>query len=182
LKRGGGTTLYLKGGFMEDNRILRLVYTFFLGLLLAIFVGVGINTFYPGPKAPEYPTSTEFSYNKEPTQEQKDAEKQYEIQNKAYMEKMKPYSRNVSMITLVAAVAFLAISIVFEKRIKVIADGVMLGGLFTLLYSIIRGFMSEDNKYVFLVVTVGLVVVLYLGYHRFVRIPAVKTKPAGKKV
>lgn len=53
----------------------------------------------------------------------------------------------------------------------------MLGGLFVLLYSLGRGFASENSKYVFVVVTVGLVTVLYLGYHRFVKahVPVDKT-------
>lgn len=152
---------------MEDNKILKLVYTFFLGLLLAIFVGVGINTFYPSPPAPKYPIELNY-YGKEPTKAQEDSQKRYDIKMQAHEEKMKPYNRNVSVITLVAAVLFLVVSIVYEKRIKIISDGIMLGGLFTLMYSIGRGFASEDSKYVFIVVTVGLIVVLYLGYHRFV--------------
>jgi hypothetical protein len=58
---------------------------------------------------------------------------------------------------------------IFEDKIKIMADGVMLGGLFTLLYSLGRGFASESSKYVFAVTTMGLAIVLYLGYHRFVR-------------
>jgi hypothetical protein len=56
-----------------------------------------------------------------------------------------------------------------KKKVEVISDGVMLGGLFTLLYSLGRGFASQDSKYSFISITVGLMVVLYLGYHRFVR-------------
>ncbi len=35
--------------------MLKFVYSFFLGLLLVIFVGMGVATFYESPKAPEYP-------------------------------------------------------------------------------------------------------------------------------
>jgi hypothetical protein len=86
-----------------------------------------------------------------------------------YNNDIKTYDRNTSIITLGAAVIFLVVSIIFEKKIKIIADGVMLGGLFTLIYSIGRGFASQNTKYTFLAVTVDLVIVLYLGYHRFVR-------------
>jgi enoyl-CoA hydratase/carnithine racemase len=65
--------------------------------------------------------------------------------------------------------------LVFEKKIKILAEGIMLGGLFTLIYSIGRSFASEDAKYSFLVVSIGLVIVIYLGYHRFVRAPKPKT-------
>jgi hypothetical protein len=165
---------------MDDNKVLKLVYTFFLGLLLAIFVGVGVNTFYPGPKAPEYPTSIN-TYGKEPDAEQLAKQKEFDQKMEQHNKDSKPYNRNVSMLTLAAAVIFLAVSIMYEKRIKIIADGVMLGGLFTLLYSIGRGFASEDSKYVFIVVTVGLAIVLYLGYHRFVKDNSAKSSKNVRK-
>jgi xanthine/uracil permease len=85
-------------------------------------------------------------------------------------------NRNVSIAILVASITLLSISIVFERKIKLISDGIMLGGLFTLLYSIGRGFASDDGKYVFVVVSICLVVVLYLGYHRFGKVPKVSKK------
>ena len=152
----------------EDNKILKLVYTFFLGLLVAIFLGVGINTFYAGPKMPDYPIELN-TYGKELSDQQLVVQRDWDNKMEQHNKDMRPYNRNVSIITLLGAVIFLTISMVYEKRIKIISDGVMLGGLFTLLYSLGRGFASENSKYVFLVVSVGLAIVLYLGYHRFVR-------------
>lgn len=152
---------------MEENKILRLIYTIFVGVLMAIFIGVGINTFYTPPKAPKYPP--ELTYvSKEMNEQEKAVEKDFQKQNDEYMEKMKPYNRNVSIITLIAAVGLMGASILLQKRIKLIADGVMLGGLFTLFYSIGRGFASENSQYVFLATSVGLAVTIYLGYSRFV--------------
>ena len=157
----------------EDTKILKLFYTFFLGLLLAIFIGVGINTFYEGPQAPEYPTAlNSVGKNGELTPEQVAIQKQWDQDTAQYDEAMKPYNRTVSMLALGAAVVFLAVSMVFEKRIKLMADGVMLGGLFSLIYSLARGFASDNSKYVFAMVSISLVIVLYLGFHRFVRIDA----------
>ncbi|NBU33062.1 hypothetical protein EB118_05960 [bacterium] len=153
----------------EDNKILKLVYTFFLGLLMAIFIGVGINTFYPGPKAPVFPIELN-TYGKELNADELKTQKQWDKTMEQHNNLMKPYNRNVSLIALIAAVVLLAASLVYENKIKVMADGVMLGGLFVLLYSLGRGFASENSKYVFVVVTVGLATVLYLGYHRFVRV------------
>ena len=152
----------------EENKLLTLVYTFFLGLLLAIFVGVGISTFYPAPESPEYPVALN-SYGKEMTPKQEALQLKFDIKMEAYNEKMKPYNRNVSIMVLIAAVLCMVISFVYEKKIRIIADGVMLGGLFLLLYSLGRGFASEDTKYVFAMVSIGLIIVLYLGYHRFIR-------------
>lgn len=152
---------------MNDNNVLKLVYTFFLGILLAVFVGVGVNTFYPGPQEPEFPTSLN-STGKELTTEQQAIQQQYDTKMVQHNKDMKPYNRNVSLITLGAAVIFLVISLLFEKHMKLISDGVLLGGLFSLVYSIGRGFASSDTKYIFATVTIGLIIVLYLGYSRFV--------------
>lgn len=154
---------------ITGNSMLKLVYTFFLGILLALFVGLGINTFYPGPSEPQFPTVLNYNVSKEMTSEQIAVQKKYDAEMKVYNEKMKPYSRNVSIITLVAAVVFLVLSLVFETKLHTLADGIMFGGLFTLVYSIIRGFISQESKYVFIVVTIGLVTIIYLGYHKFIR-------------
>lgn len=152
----------------DDNKVLKLVYAFFLGILLAIFIGVGIETFYPSPVYPEYPVELN-TYGKEMTDAQQQEQQAYDAATREYQDKLGPYSRNVSIIALVSSVVLLAVSLFMEKRlIKVVADGVMLGGLFMLLYSLIRGFEAQDSKYVFVVATVGVVVAIYLGYHRFV--------------
>lgn len=153
---------------MDDNKILKLVYIFFLGLLIAGFVGVGVSTFYPGPKMPDYPTSLPSPVTNEVSAKETAAQNNYDIKYKQYTADSKSYNRNVSIVILVAAVVLLTVSILTEKKIQIISDGVMLGGLFTLVYSIGRSFASANSKYVFLVITVGLVVVIYLGYHRFV--------------
>ena len=153
---------------MEEHKLLKLVYTFFLGILIALFVGVGINTFYPAPKAPEFPTALN-TLGKEPTDQDIKLQQQWDKQMAAHNKQLKPYNRNVSIIALSAAVILLVVSIVLEKRISILSEGTLIGGLLTLLYSIGRGFASEESKYVFVAVTVGLIVVAYTGYQRFIR-------------
>jgi len=60
-------------------------------------------------------------------------------------------------------------SLTFFKKILIIADGLLLGGLLTLIYSVMRGFGTEDNILRFIVVTVGLIISLFLGYVKFIR-------------
>lgn len=153
---------------MGEAKVLKLVYTFFLGLLIALFIGFGINTFYPAPTAPEYP-STLNALGKEPTQEQIKAQENYDKQMRDFEKnEMGPYNRNVSVIAIIASIALLALSLLLEKsKAYVINEGVMLGGLLTLLYGLMRGFASQDSKYSFVAVTIGLVVVVYLGFRRF---------------
>lgn len=148
--------------------MLKVIYAFFLGILLAVFVGVGIAAFYSQPKGPEWPTELNIM-NKEPTSDQLQLQKDFDAKQKVWEEKMKPYNRNVSIMAISAAIFFVAIGLVFERRIDILANGAMLGGVFTLLYSMGRGFAAQDSKYSFLVTSIGLAIALGLGYMRFIR-------------
>jgi hypothetical protein len=150
--------------------VIKFVYTIFLALLVALFVGLGISAFYPGPKEPLYPV--ELNVDKpgcEETQELKNIRIEYERANRDFSENFKSYSRNVSIISLAAAILILIASLTLLAKIKMIADGILLGGVFTTIYSIIRGLMSEDTKFRFLIVTIGLLIALVLGYIKFIK-------------
>ncbi len=149
--------------------MLKVIYAFFVGILLAIFVGVGISTFYVEPK---YPTTPEI-YTKavvDPNDaEFRAKEADYNKAQEQYNKDISDYNRNVSIIALVSAVLFLTIGLLLASRIHVISDGLLLGGVFTLIYSLFRGFISQENAYRFSIVTVGLIVALVLGYIKFIK-------------
>lgn len=150
--------------------MLKLIYTLFLGLLVALFVGLGIDAFYPGPKAPDYPVSLDLAKPGCEISEQQRAEQvKYEKDLRDYSEKSKPYNRHVSIIALSFAILILIASLTLLSKIKMMADGILLGGVFTAAYSIIRGLMSEDSRFRFVIVTIGLVIALILGYLKFIR-------------
>ena len=124
---------------MGNNVLVKASYILLLGILLAIFLGVGIHTFYPEPKAPDYPTELNYGLdgnNKEQVALQKD----YDMKNEAWEKKLEPYNRNVSITMLIGAVALAALGI---------------------------GFSSGSSKYSFVAISVSLILVLVLGYHRF---------------
>ncbi|MCX6761092.1 MAG: hypothetical protein NTZ84_03265 [Candidatus Nealsonbacteria bacterium] len=149
---------------------IKLIYTLFLALLVALFVGLGISSFYPGPKAPQYPLQLdETKPGCDETAEYKTIRAEFNQSQQKYMEESKPYNRNVSIVSLVAAIIILVSSLTLLNKIKMIADGILLGGVFTTMYSIIRGLMSEDSQFRFLIVTVGLLIALVLGYVKFIR-------------
>lgn len=161
--------------------IIKYVYTLFVGILLAIFVGVGIAAFYPEPKYPEppyavkYPKPVTESETKEATSSARVLEMdEYNRKVEEHQKKIEEYNKNVSSIAVASAILMLIVSLTLFKQILVIADGLLLGGVLTLLYSIIRGFQSGDHMFRFLVVTVGLIVALLLGYLKFVRNSAKK--------
>ncbi|HEX7483785.1 MAG TPA: hypothetical protein VF281_01405 [Candidatus Saccharimonadales bacterium] len=152
---------------MED-KLLKIVYTFFLGLIIALFVGMGINTFYPAPTMPDYPMIVEPAADmSKSAPETTSAQRDYENKYQQYTKDSQEYHRNVSIISIAAAVILLAVSFLLEKRNTVITNGVMLGGVFVLIYGIGQGIASTDSKYTFIAVSVSLIVVLYLGYRRF---------------
>jgi hypothetical protein len=149
--------------------MIRYIYTFFLGLFLAIFVGMGIAMFYTEPKSPEPPAWYGRLEKYEPTAAEKKQEQQYNSQQKNYDKQLWHYNRNVSAIVLGCAVIILAISLLLAEKLGVIADGLLLGGIFTLLYGIGRGMTTDSNKYRFAVAAVGLMVTLGLGYFKFTK-------------
>jgi hypothetical protein len=156
--------------------ILKYIYTIFVGILLATFIGVGISAFYPGPKQPEFPPDYGAPYkyglgqDGTPSAEMIARQDEFTAKSKEYQDASKKYNRDVSIIALVSAIVVFVVSIVL-KRLTYIADGLLLGGVLTLLYSIIRGFDTEDNMFRFVVVAIGLVVALILGYLKFIRPP-----------
>lgn len=150
--------------------VIKSIYTLFLALLIALFVGLGIDSFYPKPVRPEYPMEWNFSKpNLEPTIEQQNIEKDFYAEQKKYEALSKVYNRNVSIITIICAIVILVLSLTFMAKIKMISDGILLGGVFTTAYGIIRGFMSDSSQFRFLAATVGLLIALILGYVKFIR-------------
>jgi hypothetical protein len=150
--------------------ILKLIYTLFLGFLVALFVGLGIDAFYPGPKAPDYPVILDAAKpGCEESMETKTVREKFSRETEGYNQKSKPYSRNVSIISLAFAIIILIASLTLLFKIKMIADGVLLGGVFTTVYSIIQGLISQDSRFRFLIVTIGLIIALVLGYVKFIR-------------
>lgn len=154
--------------------IIRFVYIIFLGLLIATFIGVGIAAFYKEPRSPEPYYAPKVAVPDDSSTESARFQQEENIRQqnewKLHDEKRRAYNRDVSAITLGFFVVLFVISLVFLNKIYIISDGILLGSLFTLIYSIIRGFESQDETFRFIVVAVGLVIALILGYLKFVKV------------
>lgn len=163
-----------KENYFKDlmAHVLQVMYMLFLGIIIAVFFGLGIDTFYPAPKYPEYPVTLESQFKEampeEPTSEQSQALAKYEEEQRNYESQVKVYNRNASVVAIALAVIALALSLTILLRWEVIANGMLLGGIFTLAYSLILGVQAEDAKFRFLLVTVGVLVTFALGYIKFV--------------
>lgn len=161
--------------------VIRWLYTIFLAAILVTFVGVGIAAFYKAPKSPEYPIGLSYpqiSLEKSSDSAQMRADQtKFDKEQRVFQKSNEVYNKNVSSIAMIASLLILILSISLLSKILYLSDGLLLGGVLTLGYSIIRGFGSGDEMFRFIVVTIGLVVVVFLGYWKFVR----NFKPVAKK-
>lgn len=153
---------------------LKYAYVIFIGVLLATFIGVGIAAFYPEPKYPETPFLLKYprpvmETPATPSAEMIKQQEEYDQITQDHQVKVKEYHKIVSMISLAAAVVILILSLTVLRSFVVIADGMILGGVLTLCYSIIRGFNAQDDIFRFLVVTAGLIIAMVLGYLKFIK-------------
>ncbi len=153
--------------------VLKLSYTIFIGILLSLFIGVGIAAFYSQPESPEYPPEFSKPYQVTPNStESAEMEKEQRVfdeRNREFQKVNEEYNKNVSLIALICAVTFLLLGLVLARKLDIISDGLLLGGILTLIYSIIRGFGANDDIFRFIVVSIGLLIALVLGYIKFVR-------------
>lgn len=149
--------------------MIKVLYKLFLALMITLFIGFGIAVFYPSPKAPDYPTALEKASSDQLTTEQKQIESDYNIKQDKFQEDLSRYNRNVSAIIIGISILLLILSLTILLKVDLIGEGSLLSGLFTLLYGLGRGLATNDSKFQFLVVTIGLIVALILGYIKFIR-------------
>jgi hypothetical protein len=151
--------------------LIKYVYVVFMGLLLACFIGFGVAAFYHGPKSPDYPTSLKLvAPDASQSATQRLDQEVYDNKFKQYQDMENTYSKNVSIIAIASSILMLVLSLTLFKSILIIADGLLLGGVFTLGYGIVRGFGADDDIFKFLAVSMGLLITLVLGYIKFVRL------------
>ncbi len=155
--------------------VIKFLYTIFLGILVALFIGLGIAAFYVAPKAPDYPallqepTPVSIDGKTNETAEQKSTRLEFDRAQKQYQTDAATYNRRVSIIALIGAIISLVAALGLVVQVQLISDGLLLGGVLTLLYSIVRGLMGENNLYRFVITAVGLGVALIIGYLKFIK-------------
>lgn len=153
--------------------MIKYLYIVFIGILLTVLIGVGIAAFYPKPEAPVYPIelSVPSPEKGDGTQsaETRDRQIAFEKKSRDFQKANEQYSRNVSVIALSGAVLFVILGLFLAKRIDIFPDGLLLGSIGTLVYSIIRGFGAHDDIFRFIVVAVSLVIAILIGYIKFLK-------------
>jgi hypothetical protein len=127
-----------------DERMLAIVVPLAAGALTAFVAALGIQTFYPQPVPP------------------------VEVASPGFDESMREWARGLGVIATVVAVVLLVLSMVLERLTPVPANALLLGGLFTLFYGVAPAMAFGQGTTAFFVLAVALVVVLFVGYRRFV--------------
>jgi hypothetical protein len=125
---------------MKSNGALQVIFAFFLGLVVTGFVAIGVSTFYPEPSWEQVGDSG-----------------------------LQSWRLVTSIILLVLATVLLVVSLTLPDDLGVISNGVLLGGVFTMLYAVGVTLSTTTSLYRFLVVAVALAVTIGIGYLRFAR-------------
>ncbi|MGT2460492.1 hypothetical protein [Sinomonas atrocyanea] len=101
-----------------ENKALRIVFPVFLGVLLALLIGFGLQAVYPQPESPS---------------------PGYEAPYEAYLASLQAYERIAAAVLSGLAVVLLAAGSLLPARAAALAEGLLLGGVFTLIYAAARG-------------------------------------------
>lgn len=178
-----------KGDDMAQERqerqryALQTIFSLFLGLMVAALVGVGVNTFYQ-PPAEKYQDQMEeldrrqedIDVKRGPNNELTSAEQaeltevrdeQRELEDKQQAE-MEVWARNTSIVVILFATIAMALSLIRSEQLKVISNGLLLGGLFTMIYGVGYTIFSGDSTARFFVMLFALAMTIGLGYLKFV--------------
>lgn len=162
--------------------MLRTIFAFFLGLMLTAFVGVGVYTFHPPPV--RFDNELRDLGRKE--QALRDARAPNELtgadrDSLQVMERRRnelidaaaaariPWARTTSIILIVVATLAMAASLVGADRLHVISNGLLLGGVFMMLYGVGWIIATDTSVARFVVITIALAITLALAYARFAR-------------
>lgn len=125
---------------MRTNNGLQIIFAFFLGLVVVAFVGIGVNTFFPQP-----------SY--------------VEGRGDQYAD----WQLTTGVILLICAAIILGISLFLPEAQAILSNGILLGGVFTMIYAVGMTVSSNASVVRFVVVAVALAVTIAIGYLKFVR-------------
>lgn len=125
---------------MRTNTALQVIFAFFLGLVVVAFVGIGVNTFYPEP---DWTEATQAAHAN--------------------------WQLVTGVVLLVCATILLVVSLLLPEVQGVLSNGVLLGGVFTMVYAVGMTVSSDRSILRFVVVAAALAVTIVIGYLKFAR-------------
>jgi hypothetical protein len=135
---------------MNQGTALQTIFSFFLGLMVTAFVGVGVYTFHPSPQADLFRQVQNLDRQEQAVRNSRppdalapaDRNRIQELNaernalNDTVRVEREAWGRSTSVILLVFATLAMAASLVGADRLPVISNGLLLGGVFTMLYGV----------------------------------------------
>ena len=128
---------------------LQTIFSFFLGLMVTAFVGIGVYTFHPPAQEPQRQMQ-ELSRKEQAIRNSKPAE-QLTVEDRAQMQQLtdrrnqisdasqagfETWARSTSIILILFATLAMAVSLIRSDQLPVISNGLLLGGVFTMIYGV----------------------------------------------
>ena len=167
----------------KHRTALQLIFAFFLGLMVTAFIGVGVYTFYPPGDDQASDEIRELRRDQQDIRDtrsndaltQVDRDQLSELEDEIRVlqdeqrERRGSWASITSIFLIVLATLVMGISLVRADQLPVISNGLLLGGVFTMLYGTGWVIASGDSRMRFWVMTLALVITLVLGWVRFVR-------------
>lgn len=179
----------------RQHNALQIIFSFFLGLMVTAFIGVGVYTFYPPPEKAiqeqlqklyrQQEDIERFKDNTKLTDSERTELKNIQAKVRVLEDKQKAgqedWARNTSIILVTFATIIMSISLIRADQLRVISNGLLLGGIFTMLYGVGWIIASGSSTGRFAVITAALAITIGLGYVKFVRQRAAGSATAGSE-
>jgi hypothetical protein len=157
-----------------ENPVLTTLYALAVAVLVAAFVGFGIEAFYPTPESPQDATlageiSPSPSADRDvPSATEPPPQLPGDTAIGGYEQELADHDRIASVVAIVAAVLILVAGLIPRiGLLPVIGDGVTLGGVLTLFYGMGLALQAPGGLLGFFVVAVGLIALLATLYRKF---------------
>lgn len=121
---------------------LQVIFSVFLGAVVVAFVGITVNTIYPEPQRGDFQTYDQVAWDS---------------------------WRLTTGIWLLVCATLVMVAAMFigSDRIPVIGNGILLGGVFTMIYAVGMALSSPNNWPRLAIVAVALLVTVGIGYWKF---------------
>mgnify|MGYP001587401584 CR=1 FL=1 len=149
---------------MNLGKVKNISLSVAIAIVLALFVNVGIATFYDAPDYEDcyFPRAVppEGEY-KPPTQEELDELKKCENNNR---ELRSIYNRDVFIVLIVAGLLSLLAGLFLG--VSSVASGFLFGGILNLFIGVVRFWTDMDEYLRFIILGITLVILIWVGYKK----------------
>lgn len=150
---------------MNLDKIKGIALSAAIAIILALFVNVGVATFYKEPKYEEcyYPTKLAEPDGRyvPPTAEELKQQRDCEDRNNVLRSF---YNRNVFIVLVITGIASLLIGLFMG--VSSVASGFLFGGILNLFIGVVRYWSDMDEYIRFILLGVVLALLIWIGYKK----------------